>query len=121
MTVAEVIEGLALTGTGPAKLERMRLYAERERPGVPKDEFCDWVSRHISAVTAEKARHLAAGRPLDELLGQPPPRSREKEAMDVAKQVERLIDVLAEKKAEGQAEAQALSIGAPRRPSKREE
>lgn len=119
-TVMEVIEGLERTGTGEAKLERMRRYVT-ERPGVDKEEFVNWVRQEISPVTAAKAKHIASGQPISEIMGVPPPRSKEKEAMDVVGAVKGLVEALAGKKEEKQAEAQALSIGAPKRPVPRRE
>lgn len=114
-TVLDVIEGLKETGTGEAKIERMQRHAI-ENPSLEADAFCAWVDREVSPVTARKARHLAAGQPLSELLGVPPPSSREKQAMDVAGAMRDLVEILAEKGQARQAEAQEQGIGAPPAP-----
>ncbi len=102
MTALELKEGLLKTGTAEKKLAAL-----------------DGLSRHASAtdacakleevgmgtITMDKARHLAAGRDIDALMGTPPPNSAESKekrlAMEIAKALrENVVPQMAEKTAD---------------------
>jgi hypothetical protein len=122
-TVHDLIDGLEKTGTGERQLTALRRFAA-ERPMASAGETVEWMKRERSAnlftgktglvyspfvvdtgigdVTVAKAEHLAAGRPLEDLLGKPPPNYEGEKMIALAKTVAQAV---AEKMDERQQQA----------------
>jgi len=90
-SVQDLIEGLEQTGTGEPQLKWFADYAEkypkasaeeaidaaRNRMKITREEFLRETC--IADVTLAKADHIAAGKPLSDLMGKPPPDSKGEE------------------------------------------
>lgn len=131
MTSEELIEALALTGTGPQKLEIARI-ALRNHKLDPKELLALMAEPDPSTGralwpegTCEKARlMLEEGRKPADFQGAPPPMgkeaSEERLGRIIAEQMGRMMQRMHGTIEDKQAEAEALNIGRPVKPSEKE-
>lgn len=112
MSGLELVEALALTGTGEAKLRVARAAIEA-RPGATAEDVLMALAsdgKTVGAVTLEKARKLASGASVKEFLGSPPPNAEESRMRSLGREIgEAIVGQLSDR----QAKAQADGVGIP--------
>ena len=112
MTAADLIQGLKLTGTSDAKLAAI---AEMGRnPKASATEAARALEEAgVSPVTLAKAKHLAAGQPIEKLLGAPPPNSAESKETRMAQALAKELAVAMERMQEKALERAPGRLGKP--------
>jgi hypothetical protein len=130
VTSHELLDALKETGTGEHKILAARVALE-QRPGLSPEELLaimeepNDVDRPLwPEGTLHKARKILAGAHPDSFKGAPPPMgkdaSEERLAKMMAGEIAKVLERLGDKQADKQAEAEAMNIGRPVKPSVRE-
>lgn len=123
MTAHQLIEYLAMTGTGSGKLEAARRWLARGGVNAAGNLLAAMeADKHWPAATCEKARALIGGAsPTEErFVGSPPKQSKEaseeKMSRMIDEKIDRVKDIFFSEHEERQAVAQARGIGNPLKP-----
>ena len=114
MTAEQTIEGLRQTGTRGKNLAILEGWLEQHK-SAGGQELIEFMAGNnkVSPVTLAKAKHLASGQPIDQLLGKPPP-SLERDGLGKLAQIaETMEKLVVGGHANNQHAAQEAGVGRP--------